>query len=97
MLALYPAIDIRHVLPTIQAPTLVLHRRGDRMINIGMGRYLAANIPAATMVELDGDDHLFFTGDTEELLDEIAELLTGSRSTAVPENAGASSRERWCQ
>jgi pimeloyl-ACP methyl ester carboxylesterase len=77
--ALYPQVDCRDVLPTIQAPTLVLHRRGDRMINIEMGRYLAENIPGSKLVELDGDDHLFFVGDADAVLDEIEEFLTGVR------------------
>jgi class 3 adenylate cyclase len=77
--ALYSELDCREVLPTIQAPTLVLHRRGDRMINIEMGRYLAENIADAKLVELDGDDHLFFTGDADALVDEIEEFLTGVR------------------
>ncbi len=77
--ALYPQVDIRDVLPTIQAPTLVLNRRNDRMVNIELARYLADNIPGAKLVELDGTDHLFFTGDADALLDEIEEFLTGSR------------------
>jgi len=67
------------VLPTIQAPTLVLNRRDDRMVNMGLARYLADNIPGAKLVELDGADHLFFTGDADALVDEIEEFLTGSR------------------
>jgi pimeloyl-ACP methyl ester carboxylesterase len=77
--ALYPQVDCREVLPTIQAPTLVLHRGGDQMINIEMGRYLAENIPGARLVELDGDDHFFFTGDADAVIDEIEEFLTGVR------------------
>jgi class 3 adenylate cyclase len=77
--ALYPQVDCREVLPTIQVPTLVLHRRGDRMINIEMGRYLAEHIPGAKLVEFDGDDHLFFTGDADAIFDEIEEFLTGVR------------------
>jgi pimeloyl-ACP methyl ester carboxylesterase len=77
--SLYPALDIREVLPAIQAPTLVVHRRGDRMIHPAMGRYLADHIPGAKLVELDGTDHLFFTGDADAILDEIEEFLTGVR------------------
>jgi len=77
--ALYPRVDIREVLPTIQAPTLVLNRRSDRMVNVELGRYIADNIPGAKFVELEGADHLYFTGDADELLDEIEEFLTGSR------------------
>jgi pimeloyl-ACP methyl ester carboxylesterase len=83
--ALYPVVDIRDVLPAIQVPTLVLHRRDDRMVNIEMGRYLAAHIPGAKFVELEGADHLFFTGDADAIVDEIEEYLTGTRPTPEPE------------
>ncbi|HEY4398016.1 MAG TPA: adenylate/guanylate cyclase domain-containing protein, partial [Acidimicrobiia bacterium] len=77
--ALYPKMDIRDVLPTIQVPTLVLHRRGDRVVSLEMGRYLADHIPDAKFVELDGADHLLFTGDADAVVDEIEEFLTGVR------------------
>jgi len=83
--ALYPELDIREVLPAIQAPTLVLHRRGDRMVDIAMGRYLAGHIPGAKLVELEGTDHLFFTGDADVVLDEIQEFLTGVRPQPLVE------------
>lgn len=80
---LYPGIDVRPVLGAIQAPTLVLHRVDDRMINIGMGRYLGEHIPGARLVEFDGADHLYWTGDADSLLDEIEEFLTGERQPIV--------------
>ena len=83
--ALYPELDIREVLPAIQAPTLVLHRRGDRMVDIAMGRYLAGHISGAKLVELEGTDHLFFTGDADVVLDEIQEFLTGVRPQPLVE------------
>jgi pimeloyl-ACP methyl ester carboxylesterase len=64
-------IDIRHVLPTIQVPTLVLHRTGDRDTPVEAGRYMAARIPGARMVELPGEDHVNFIGDQESILVEI--------------------------
>ena len=76
---LYPELDIRQVLPVIQAPTLVLHRRDDRMINVEMGRYISDHVPGAKFVELEGTDHLFFTGDADAIVDEIQEFLTGAR------------------
>jgi class 3 adenylate cyclase len=51
--------DVRHILPSVQAPTLVLHRVGDRMTKVNEGRYTAEHTPGARMVELPGDDHLF--------------------------------------
>jgi pimeloyl-ACP methyl ester carboxylesterase len=83
--ALYPQLDIRDVLPAIQVPTLVLHRRDDLMLRLEMGRYLADRIPGAKFLELDGTDHLFFTGDADALLDEVEEFLTGVRPLPVAE------------
>jgi class 3 adenylate cyclase len=71
--------DLRGVLPTIRVPTLVLHRVGDRHIRVGHGRYLAEHIPGAKYVELPGEDHLFYVGETETMLGEIEEFLTGVR------------------
>ncbi|MFN0109515.1 MAG: alpha/beta fold hydrolase [Blastocatellia bacterium] len=72
-------IDIRHVLPTVRVPTLVVHRSNDSLFDIAEGRYLAENIPGAKFVELPGIDHLPFVGDQEAILDEIEEFLTGMR------------------
>jgi pimeloyl-ACP methyl ester carboxylesterase/plasmid stabilization system protein ParE len=83
--ALYPQLDIRDVLPAIQVPTLVLHRRDDRMVALDLGRYVADHIPGATFVETDGADHLFFTGDADTVLDEIEEFLTGIRPLPLVE------------
>jgi class 3 adenylate cyclase len=74
--------DLRPLLPSVSAPTLVLHREGSRFIRLGAGRYLAEHIPDAKFVVLQGDDHLFFVGDTDALVDEIEEFLTGARSGA---------------
>ena len=77
--------DVRPFLPSVSVPTLVLHREGDRYIELGAGRYLAQHIPNAKFVVLPGDDHLFFVGDTDALADEIEEFLTGARSGAEGE------------
>jgi pimeloyl-ACP methyl ester carboxylesterase/class 3 adenylate cyclase len=78
-------IDVRAVLPTIRVPTLVLHRRGDRVVNRRAGEQLAAAIPGARYVELPGIDHLPWAGASEPLLGEIEEFLTGARSTPEPD------------
>ncbi|MFL5959896.1 MAG: adenylate/guanylate cyclase domain-containing protein [Gaiellaceae bacterium] len=78
-------IDVRGVLPTIQVPTLVLHRTGDHDVNIAEGRYLAAKIPGAKFVELAGDDHWISAGDTDAIADEIEEFLTGTRPVPEPD------------
>jgi class 3 adenylate cyclase/DNA-binding SARP family transcriptional activator len=70
-------IDVRHILPAIRVPTLVLHRTGDG--NIENARYLTDHIPTARFVELPGADHLPFVGDSDALLDQVEEFLTGVR------------------
>jgi class 3 adenylate cyclase/pimeloyl-ACP methyl ester carboxylesterase len=72
--------DVRPLLPSISVPTLVLHREANRYIPLGAGRYLAKHIPNAKLVVLPGHDFLFFVGDTDALVDEIQEFLTGARS-----------------
>jgi class 3 adenylate cyclase len=74
--------DARQALSAIQAPTLVVHRRGDRAMRLAHGRYLADHIPGARLVELDGEDHVWFAGDTDAFIDEIQEFLTGVRPIA---------------
>jgi hypothetical protein len=74
--------DVRPLLRSISVPTLVLHREGNRFIHPGTGRYLVKHIPDARLVVLPGDDHVFFVGDTDGLMDEIEEFLTGARSGA---------------
>jgi hypothetical protein len=72
-------IDIRPILPTIQVPTLVIHRSDDQCLRVEEGKYLAGQIPGAKFVELPGADHLPFVGDQDAVLDEIEEFLTGVR------------------
>jgi class 3 adenylate cyclase len=77
--------DIREVLPVVRVPALVMNRIGDLDVNIEEARYLASRIPGAKLVELPGADHIMCTGQTEPLLDEIEEFLTGVRSGPVPD------------
>jgi class 3 adenylate cyclase len=79
-------LDVRPVLPAISAPTLILHRRGDRLIDVANGRYLAEHIAGARYLELPGDDHIYFAGDADGLLDEIEEFVTGSRGVHDPDS-----------
>jgi class 3 adenylate cyclase len=72
-------IDARHALSAISAPTLVIHRTGDPLINVAHGRYLAEHIPGARFSEYPGDFHESALGEDEEVLDEIEEFLTGTR------------------
>lgn len=77
--------DVRSVLPTIRVPTLVVHRTGDRVTPVGGGRYIAGQIPGAKYVELAGVDHFPWVGDSDAVLDEVEELLTGVRHGPEPD------------
>jgi pimeloyl-ACP methyl ester carboxylesterase len=68
-------LDLRDLLPKVSVPTLVVHYRDDRMIPFEAGRELAAGIPGARFVPLEGDAHIFFFGDTGPLRRAIAEFL----------------------
>jgi hypothetical protein len=63
-------IDVRHLLPIIKAPTLIMHRIGDRDANIEEARFIAARIPGARLIELPGEDHLPWIGDSDTVADE---------------------------
>ena len=77
--------DVRHVLPTIRVPTLVMHRCEDSFLDVRHSRYLAKHIPGARYVELEGADGLFSVGDSEAILGEIEEFLTGARQEREPD------------
>jgi hypothetical protein len=77
-------VDIRHVLPTIHVPTLVIHRTGDRCLRIEEGRFLAERIPGARMVELPGDDHLPFAGDQDSILAAVERFIAELHDTPEP-------------
>jgi class 3 adenylate cyclase len=81
-------IDVRHILPSIHLPTLVLHRVGDKTIPVTAGRYIAEHIPGAKYVELPGDDHLLQAFDQDvldRLIDEIEEFITGAHHRPEPD------------
>jgi len=77
-------LDVRDELPAVHAPTLVLHRTDDRDASVEEGRWIAARIPGATFVELPGDAHTLWAGNTDEVVDEIEEFLTGVRRGPEP-------------
>ncbi len=71
-------IDVRPIAQSLHVPTLVLHRSGDRLVEVDRGRWLGANIPGARYVETEGDDHPPWLGDTAPELDQLQEFLTGA-------------------
>jgi class 3 adenylate cyclase/DNA-binding CsgD family transcriptional regulator len=79
ILAVWLWADVRPLLPLVRVPTLVVHRRDDAAIRVGHGRYLADRIPDAKYLELSGADDLFWVGETDVMLDEIEQFLTGVR------------------
>ena len=83
-------IDVRAILPQVRRPTLVVHRRGDRAVNVANGRYLADHLPDAEYLELPGSDHIPFTGDVDRLVEAIVHFGC-ARST----RAEARTDERW--
>ena len=84
LLLMNSRIDVRHVLPTIRVPALVLHRSGDRDSHLEEGRYLADHIPGARFVELAGEDHIPWI-DADQIVDEVEEFLTGVRRGPEPD------------
>lgn len=80
-------IDVREICPTINVPTLVLHRVGDHVCHVENARFLARTIGTATYHELEGEDHIVWMNPDggEEVAGLIQEYLTGTREAAVPE------------
>lgn len=72
-------LDIRPLLSEIRTRTLILHRAGDRWIEIGHARYLAEHIPDATYVELPGADHRPWLGNVDAFVDAVEQFLVGRR------------------
>jgi pimeloyl-ACP methyl ester carboxylesterase len=104
-------IDVRPILPTLSAPTLVVHARGD-IAPVQWGRYLADHIPGARYLEVDGADHAPWFTEPDTILTGIEEFLTGSHAAplqshralrtvlftdivASTQHAAASGDERW--
>jgi hypothetical protein len=104
-------IDVRPILPTITAPTLVVHARDDGM-PVQFGRYLADHIPGARYLEVDGEDHAPWFTEPDRILTGIEEFLTGSHAAppqshralrtvlftdivASTQHAAATGDERW--
>jgi DNA-binding winged helix-turn-helix (wHTH) protein/pimeloyl-ACP methyl ester carboxylesterase len=77
-------VDVRHVLPAVHVPALVLHRSLDRDSRVEEGRYLADHLPSASFVELPGADH-FVAIDPDQILDPVERFVTGLTPAAQGE------------
>jgi class 3 adenylate cyclase len=87
-LALWTALreaDVTGILPAISAPTLVIHRTDDTLVPVEWSRLMAQRIPDAKLVELPGQDHLWWFGDQDAIVDEVEEFLTGARHAPEPD------------
>ena len=85
LLEMNQELDVRHVLPTVGVPTLVMHAAGDRTIDVRYGRYMAARIPHARYVELPGADHLPWLADADAIVGEIERLVAASDPAREPD------------
>jgi pimeloyl-ACP methyl ester carboxylesterase len=103
--------DVRSILPTVTAPTLIIHAR-DEVIPVQEGRYIADHIPGARLIEVDGNDHVPWLADPDRFTTELEEFLTGSHAApsqsrralrtvlftdivASTQHAAATGDERW--
>lgn len=78
-------IDITDILPSISSRTLVIHRRGDVTIDFEGGRLLADKIPNARLVELSGNDHIPWVGNSSEIVSAIADFVEDDAAPAIPD------------
>jgi pimeloyl-ACP methyl ester carboxylesterase len=83
--AMNSQIDVRPALPVISAPTLIMHRTGDRALRVEGSRYMAQHMRNARLIEYPGDDHLPWTSDVEPVLNDIEEFLTGTKHVEEPD------------
>ena len=76
-------IDVRAILPSIQAPTVILHATGDKIVDVRNGRYLAENIPSARLVEIKSDDHIVHWTDGMDVVVEELRLLAAGEQREI--------------
>ena len=77
--------DVRHVLPSLRVPTLILHRPANFAVPVDNARYLNEHIAGSRLVELPGEDYLPFLSDQQPMIDEIEEFVTGGRRKRDPD------------
>jgi pimeloyl-ACP methyl ester carboxylesterase/DNA-binding CsgD family transcriptional regulator len=85
--------DLRAVLPNVVVPSLVLHRRGDRVVPIARGRELASLLPNGRFVPLNGDSHLPWLDDQRDLFRALAGFLHGETAGDLDDSSPLTGRE----
>lgn len=85
MMAVNLEIDSTDILRLVRTPTLVLHNRNDMFVSVESSRYIAERVPGSKLVELDGDDHLFWFSNAEDVVGEVEEFLLGARAVHEPD------------
>jgi class 3 adenylate cyclase/pimeloyl-ACP methyl ester carboxylesterase len=85
VLLLNGQIDVTPILPTLQIPTLVVHRRTDAIVPVALGSKMAAQIPGARYIEYPDGDHAFWTGDIDTMPGDVEEFITGHRDNGPAE------------
>jgi pimeloyl-ACP methyl ester carboxylesterase len=84
LMGLYRELDVREALRLISQPTLVIQREGDDVVRAPHAQYMAERIPNARLLTVPGDDHAFYVGDTDVIVDAVEEFLTGTRRVRPP-------------
>ena len=78
-------IDVRHILPSIRVPALIMHRTAEHVIAVENARYMAEHIPDAKLVEFPGEDHTWWVAGGGAIVEEIEQFLTGQRLAHEPD------------
>jgi pimeloyl-ACP methyl ester carboxylesterase len=77
LLAMNASVDVTDLLPSLDVPTLVVHRRDERWVRPDNARFLADHIPGARLALVDGADHWPWVGEAEPVLDAVDEFIAG--------------------
>lgn len=78
-------VDIVDILPAIRVPVLMMQRRQDIDVKIEEGRFISGKIKHAKLIEMDGDDHLFWAGNSHEILDAMRNFILSIPINGVPQ------------
>ena len=81
LLTMLGELDVRRIAPAVRAPTLIVHRTGNRWWPVEGARWLADQIELARFVELEGADNYWWSGDADRVVDEVEDFLLGERAT----------------